>query len=104
MKIRSNSCLQHSPTKNQDTARQIDDLTELCKKQSWIVEEVITEKVSGTTKNRQRPGLKKLILLANTGRIQKVMVSEGSRLGSNTREVLDTIALLSNLKVSMSIN
>jgi len=90
-------------TKNQDTARQIDDLAELCKKQGWKVEEVITEKVSGTTKNSQRPGLQKLMLLANTGRIQKVVVSEVSRLGRNTREVLETIDLLSNLKVSIYI-
>jgi len=90
-------------TRSQDTARQIDDLTEICKKQGWILKQVITEKVSGSTKNSQRPGLQKLLGLANTGQIQKVVVSEVSRLGRNTREVLDIIDQLSNLKTSIYI-
>jgi len=90
-------------TTNQDVARQVDDLIELCAKQGWILQEVITEKISGSAKNSQRPGLQKLMLLANTGRIQKVVVSEVSRLGRNTREVLETIDRLSNNKVSIYI-
>lgn len=90
-------------SRNQDTARQVDDLTDLCSKQGWILEEVITEKISGNTKNSQRPGLQKLMMLANTRQIQKVVVSEVSRLGRNTREVLETIDQLSNNKVSIYI-
>ena len=90
-------------SRTQDAARQIDDLTELSKKQGWILREVITEKISGSAKNSQRPGLQKLMTLANTGQIQKVVVSEVSRLGRNTREVLEIIDQLSNCKTSIYI-
>lgn len=90
-------------TKQQDTKRQVDDLKKLCEKQGWKVVSVITETVSGKTKNSQRSDLIKLMKLADTGLIQKVVVSEVSRLGRNTREVLDTIDELSNRKISLYI-
>src|SRR5665811_955187 len=90
-------------TKQQDTVRQVDDLKELCSKQGWEVASIITEKLSGTTKNSQRPGLKKLMDLADTGAIQKVVLSEVSRLGRNTREVLEIIEELSSRKISLYI-
>lgn len=90
-------------TKHQDTSRQVDDLKKLCAKQGWKVVSIITETVSGKTKNSQRPGLQKLMKLAETGLIQKVVVSEVSRLGRNTREVLETIDELSQRKISLYI-
>ncbi len=90
-------------TKQQDTVRQVDDLKKLCSKQGWEVASIITEKLSGTTKNSQRPGLKKLMDLADTGAIQKVVLSEVSRLGRNTREVLEIIEELSSRKISLYI-
>lgn len=90
-------------TKQQDTQRQVDDLKKLCEKQGWKVVSVITETVSGKTKNSQRPGLKKLMEIAETGLIQKVVVSEVSRLGRNTREVLEIIDELSKRKISLYI-
>jgi len=90
-------------TKQQDTKRQVDDLKKLCAKQGWKVESVITETVSGKTKNSHRLGLIKLMELADTGLIQKIVVSEVSRLGRNTREVLETIDELSNRKISLYI-
>lgn len=90
-------------TKSQDTARQLDDLQQLCQKQGWILEQIITETVSGKSKNSQRPSLQKLMQLAHTGQIQKVIVSEVSRLGRNTREVLETVELLSQAQVSIYI-
>lgn len=90
-------------TKKQDTNRQVDDLKQLCEKQGWKVVSVIKETVSGKTKNSQRSGLIKLMKLADTGLIQKVVVSEVSRLGRNTREVLETIDELSNRKISLYI-
>lgn len=90
-------------TRQQDTKRQVDDLQELCARQGWQSVAVITETVSGKTKNSQRPGLQKLMELAEMGLIQKVVVSEVSRLGRNTREVLATIDELSKRKVSLYI-
>ena len=91
-------------TKQQDAVRQIDDLKELCSKQGWEVASIIIEKLSGVTKNSQRSGLKKLMELANTGGIQKVVLSEISRLGRNTQEVLKIIEELSQKKISLYIH
>ena len=91
-------------TKHQDTARQVDDLNQLCRKQGWEVVAVITEKISGNAKNSQRSGLKQLRQLVDTEKIDKVVVSEVSRLGRNTREVLEIIESLSNHKISLYIH
>lgn len=90
-------------TKHQDTARQVDDLKALCLKQGWEPIKVITEKVSGKVKNSQRGELQKLMALADSKKIQKVVVSEVSRLGRNTREVLQTVEELSKRKISLYI-
>ena len=90
-------------TQQQDTSRQVDDLKQLCAKQGWEVATVITEKVSGSAKNSQRPGLKQLMDLADTKQVEKVVVSEVSRLGRNTREVLEIIEELSKRKISLYI-
>jgi len=90
-------------TQQQDSSRQVDDLKQLCAKQGWEVATVITEKVSGSAKNSQRPGLKKLMDLADTKQVQKVVVSEVSRIGRNTREVLEIIEELSKRKISIYI-
>ncbi|MEM7375591.1 MAG: recombinase family protein [Bacteroidota bacterium] len=59
--------------------------------------------MSGIIKNSQRPALQKLLHLAHTNRIDKVVVSEVSRLGRNTREVLETIEERSKAGVSIYI-
>ena len=87
----------------QDYRRQVDDLKELCKKQSWNVVEVIAEKVSGTAKYSQRPGLRKLIALGEEGAIKKVAVSEVSRLGRRPGETVRVINKLTELGVSVYI-
>jgi len=90
-------------TKQQNTNRQVDDLKKLCHKQGWEVASIIIEKLSGITKNSQRSGVKELMNLANTGKIQKVVLSEISRLGRNTQEVLKIIEDLSQKKISLYI-
>ena len=90
-------------TKYQDSARQVDDLKQLCQKQGWKVTTIITEKISGSAKNSQRSGLKRLMELADNNKVDKVVVSEVSRLGRNTREVLEIIEALSNRKISLYI-
>ena len=90
-------------TKHQDTARQVDDLKQLCQKQGWEVVSIITEKISGSAKNSQRSGLKQLDELAGNNKVDKVVVSEVSRLGRNTREVLEIIESFSNRKISLYI-
>lgn len=92
-----------SKTEGQNIDRQLDDLTGFCKKQNWDVVQTITEKISGSKRNIERPGLQKVLSLATTGKIQKVVISEVSRLGRSVKESIDVIEKLNDQKVSIYI-
>ena len=55
-----------------------------------IIEEIVS-KQTGDTKNENRPDIQRLIVLANIGAMQTVMVSEVSRLGRRTFEILKVL-------------
>ncbi|HEX8351085.1 MAG TPA: recombinase family protein [Hymenobacter sp.] len=87
--------------KSQDTDRQISDLNALATRLGFGVVAIITEKISGSTKTARRPELQKLLELAMTGQIDKVLVTEVSRLGRRTSEVLQVVEQLTDLGVSV---
>lgn len=87
----------------QDYERQINDLQMLASTNSWIVEAVFAEKVSGAKKNIERIELINLINYINTHNVDKVLVTELSRLGRDTLQVLETIEILNTHKVSVVI-
>lgn len=87
--------------KDQDYTRQIEDLKAVAERKNYEVLEVITEKISGAKKNKQRPAIQKLMSLAGTGAVNVVLCSEVSRLGRNTREVINTFEDLSEAGVSI---
>lgn len=87
----------------QDYERQINDLQMLASTNSWIVEAVFAEKVSGAKKNIERTELMNLINYINTHNVDKVLVTELSRLGRDTLQVLETIEILNAHKVSVVI-
>lgn len=87
----------------QDYERQINDLQMLTSTNSWIVEAVFAEKVSGAKKNIERTELMNLINYINTHNVDKVLVTELSRLGRDTLQVLETIEILNAHKVSVVI-
>jgi DNA invertase Pin-like site-specific DNA recombinase len=89
---------------SQDYTRQISDLKELASHKGWSVLSVITEKVSGSRKNAERKGIQELLELAEQRRISKVLVSEVSRLGRKTSEVLQVLERLTELGVSVYVN
>ena len=84
----------------QDYERQINDLQALASANNWTVEAVFAEKVSGAKKNTERTELMNMIDYINSHNIAKVIVTELSRLGRDTLQVLQAIEILNQNKVS----
>ena len=63
----------------------------------------IAEKISGAKRNQDREGIQQLLELSRQGAIQKVLVSEVSRLGRSTVEVLQIVEELTQLGISIYV-
>ena len=87
----------------QDYERQINDLQALAATNNWTVEATFAEKVSGVKKNAERIELMNMIDYINSHKINKVLVSELSRLGRDTLQVLQAIEVLNQNGVSVYI-
>lgn len=87
----------------QDYERQINDLQALSKAKHWLVEAIFAEKISGAKKNIERTELMNMIKYIKSHNINKVLVTELSRLGRDTLQVLQTIEILNQYKVSVYI-
>ena len=90
-------------TQGQDYSRQIDELQAYAVSHSWIVSAIFSEKISGAKKNNERLGLSRMMDYICAHQVDKVLIWELSRLGRNTIEVLKTIELLNEAKVSLFI-
>ncbi|MFD2247289.1 recombinase family protein [Pontibacter ruber] len=90
-------------TAEQSTDRQITELTEYAGARGYTIVEVISETVSGAKKNAERKGIQRLLLLAQSKKINKVLIHEVSRLGRNTPEALATLETLHDHKVSVVV-
>lgn len=88
---------------SQDYERQINDLQALASTNNWAVEAVFAEKISGAKKNTDRTELTNMIDYINTHNINKILVTELSRLGRDTLQVLQAIEILNQNKVSVFI-
>ena len=87
----------------QDYDRQINELTAICTQRGWLVRSVFTEKISGAKKNAERKELSRMIEYIKAQHIDKVLVTELSRLGRDTLQVLQVIETLNDMKVSLFI-
>jgi DNA invertase Pin-like site-specific DNA recombinase len=87
----------------QDYDRQINELTAICTQRGWLVRSVFTEKISGAKKNAERKELSRMIEYIKAQHIDKVLVTELSRLGRDTLQVLQVIETLNDIKVSLYI-
>jgi DNA invertase Pin-like site-specific DNA recombinase len=87
----------------QDYQRQINDLSTYAIGDNMSVEAVFAEKISGAKKNQDRQELLKMIDYVNSNNIDKVLVTELSRLGRDTLQVLQTIEILNQNKISLFI-
>lgn len=81
-------------TNHQDYNRQINELTEYCSRQSWNIEKVFANKISGAKKLEERTEIIEMISYVRAHDIDKVVVLEISRLGRNTLEALKVIQML----------
>lgn len=90
-------------TNAQDYHRQINELTEYCRKVNWKVEKVFANKVSGKLKVEERPEILEMIDYVKHNDIKRVVVLEISRLGRNTLEALKVIEQLNKNHVSLYI-
>ena len=90
-------------TSVQDYDRQVNELTTLAQRNNWSVEAVFSEKISGAKKNNERKELSRMVEFIQAHNINKVAVTELSRLGRDTLQVLEVIEQFNKLGISLYI-
>ena len=75
----------------QSTARQVEDLSRYATYSGLEIVRIFEEHISGAKKNSERPVLSEAIDYAKANKISYVLISELSRLGRNTFEVLTIV-------------
>ncbi len=96
-------CRVSSTSDRQNYDRQINDLMQLANSRTFKVEAVFAEKVSGATKNHDRKELTKMVEFVNQNQIDKILVTELSRLGRDPLQIMQTIEILNEHKISLFI-
>lgn len=86
-------------TADQDCDRQKRDLTEFAARAGYEVVDLLTETASGAKNNRKERA--KVIQMARERRIDAVLVTELSRWGRSTQDLLDTLTQLCDWNVSV---
>ena len=90
-------------TNIQDYDRQINELTALAARNGWEIAASFAEKVSGAKKNIERTELLRMVEYVEANHINKVLVTELSRLGRDTLQVLEVIEMLNSKGISLYI-
>ena len=90
-------------TSVQEYDRQVNELTALANGNGWSVEAVFAEKISGAKANNERTELLNMISYVEANHIDKVLVTELSRLGRDTLQVLEVIEVLNGKGISLYI-
>jgi DNA invertase Pin-like site-specific DNA recombinase len=81
----------------------VNELTALAQRNSWRVEAVFCEKISGAKKNTERKELGRMVEYVQAHNINKVAVLSIDRLGRDTLQALEVIELLNKLGISLYI-
>ena len=90
-------------TNLQEYDRQIYELTTIANNKGWSIEAVFAEKISGAKANAERTELLNMISYVEKNSIDKVLVTELSRLGRDTLQVLEVIEMLNSKGISLYI-
>lgn len=90
-------------TNIQDYDRQINELTALAEHNKWEIAASFAEKVSGAKKNIERTELLRMVEYVEANHINKVLVTELSRLGRDTLQVLEVIEMFNAKGISLYI-
>jgi DNA invertase Pin-like site-specific DNA recombinase len=88
-------------TNKQESNRQLHELNALAESKGWKVVEVLEETVSGNANLEDRPALKRIVKLADTGEIKKLLIHEVSRLSRRPSVALTFVEVLEGLRVSV---
>lgn len=92
-----------SVTERQTTERQISDLKSYAKYSKMEIVNVFEERISGAKRNQERPVLIQALEYCRKEHIDMILVSELSRLGRNSFEVLAAIKSLVDDKINLYI-
>lgn len=90
-------------TSTQEYDRQVNELTALAANSDWSVEAVFAEKISGAKSNAERSELLHMVNYVENNHINKVLITELSRLGRDTLQVLEVIEMLNDKRISLYI-
>jgi len=86
-------------TDKQNQERQFTDLNQYCSSRGLIVTKTISSTISGAKTLSDRPDLKELFDSARHKEFNKVIVTELSRLGRNSKDIRNTIDYLHKYKI-----
>lgn len=92
-----------SVSDRQDTARQIQDLTRYANAQEIEVVSIFEEHISGAKKNEERQVLTDCLEYCTANSVNYLLLSELSRLGRSTLQVLRSLEISHEAKVSVYI-
>ena len=87
----------------QDTARQIKDLEKYARSQNVEIVKIYEEHISGTKRIEERQGLTECLEYCTRNSVDFLLLSELSRLGRSTLQVLRSLEILHEAKVSVYI-
>lgn len=92
-----------SNSDRQSTQRQIEDLTRFAKQNDYTISNVYEEHISGATKNEKRTILMECLNFCIANKVDYLLLSELSRLGRSTLQVLKSLEMLHEGGVSVYI-
>ena len=93
-----------SKSNRQDYDRQIQDLSAIAKKNNWDIVKIVTAKISATkTRLLAREDIAEIYELVQTKAIQKVLVTELTRLGRVAKEIREVYEFLTENGIAIFI-
>ena len=95
------SILLRVSTTGQTTDNQEKELLELCKRREFDVVEIYKETVSGTKKNEDRVEFSRMLNDMKKRKWEKLIVWSVDRLGRDMKELIKTLSLLDDYKISL---
>ena len=87
----------------QNTERQVEDLKLFASKNDYEIKKIFQEKISGAKKLEEKPILLECLDYCTTNKVSCLLLSELSRLGRSTLQVLKSLEVLHDAKINVYI-
>lgn len=97
-------CRVSSENERQSTTRQVEDLKRFCQANDYDIKGIYEEHISGAKKNEQREVLMECLNFCVENHISVLALHELTRLGRSTLQVLKSLEMLHDAKVSVYIH